>query len=55
MKYFAGGEADGEWKNDLLNGKAKMIYANGDTYDGYWKDGKRDGLGVLQLNYDGGR
>ena len=32
-----GGIYDGEWKDDLKNGKGKINFANGDHYDGEWK------------------
>eukprot|EP00960_Hanusia_phi_P040576 754532-Hanusia_phi.AAC.6 len=28
-----------------MSGRGKMVYANGDVYDGFWHDGKREGEG----------
>ena len=38
---------DGFWENDLPHGDGRMIYANGDVYEGQWYLGKRNGYGVL--------
>lgn len=32
------------------DGKGKMIYIKGDTYDGEWKDGVRNGYGIYTWN-----
>ena len=29
-----------------LKGKGKMIFSNGDTYEGYWVENKRNGEGI---------
>ena len=36
---------DGDWKDDVRNGKGKYTWINGDIYDGDWKDDKRNGKG----------
>ena len=57
MYYNNGDKYDGEWKNDLREGKGIMKYNNGDIYDGYWKNDKKDGKGIMINNngdkYDG--
>ena len=30
---------EGEWFNGLKDGMGIMIYANGERYDGFWKEG----------------
>ena len=30
-----------------MNGKGIYYYANGDKYDGEWKDDKKNGKGIL--------
>lgn len=32
---------------DKPHGEGRMIYANGDVYEGFWFMGKRSGYGVL--------
>jgi hypothetical protein len=32
---------------DKPHGEGRMIYANGDVYEGFWFIGKRSGYGVL--------
>jgi hypothetical protein len=36
----------GEEKNGVPHGKGKMVYANGDVYEGEWFDGKKNGQGI---------
>lgn len=43
----------GEYKDDLPNGKGKMIFKNADYYDGDWKDGKFEGQGRFVLRATG--
>ena len=38
----------------MRSGKGKLIRANGDIYEGEWKEDKRHGYGVL-LKSDGGK
>lgn len=38
---------------DVPNGKGKMEYTNGDTYDGEWAAGHYDGAGVYCWGYSG--
>jgi len=32
--------------DNLPNGQGIIIYPDGDTYEGSWKDGKKHGMGV---------
>ena len=32
-----------------------MLYENGDTYEGGWKDNMRSGRGIYIINNEGGR
>jgi len=38
-------EYRGEFKNDKIEGLGYLTYANGDTYEGYYRDNKKDGRG----------
>ena len=37
----------GEWKNDQKNGAARVVYGNGDRFEGSFKDGYRTGVGTV--------
>ena len=39
---------EGQWKFDKFEGHGKIIYANGDVYQGMVKDGKPHGQGVMK-------
>jgi len=43
---------DGEFSNNMRNGKGKMEYANGYIYEGEWKNNKREGKGTLWFQTD---
>ncbi len=46
MRYATGETYQGEWKNDLPNGKGVMCWTDkNERYDGEWKDGKQHGHG----------
>ena len=32
--------------NDFAHGRGRLIYANGDYYEGGWKQGENDGYGI---------
>lgn len=40
--------------NNEANGKGKFTHANGDIYDGNWKNGKAHGYGIF-IHHTGGR
>ena len=42
-------EYEGGFKNNLRHGKGRMIWRNGNKYEGMWKDGNADGYGCLSL------
>ena len=46
-KYKNGDIYEGNFINDLKEGKGEMEYNNGDKYNGIWKDDKREGKGKL--------
>ena len=39
MKTIQGNKYEGEFNFNLMHGQGKMIYYNGDVYDGTWKTG----------------
>ena len=49
MIYNNGDKFEGEFKNEIKEGKGKMIYKNGDIYEGEFKNDKREGNG--KMNY----
>lgn len=61
IKDKAGKEAkaqcEAEMKAGKLNGKVSMVWSDGDTFDGYYRDGLRDGQGLYRwasgASYDG--
>lgn len=46
-------EYTGFFKKGLPNGEGKYIWANGDVYDGEFKMGVKDGIGVFRSNSKG--
>lgn len=42
-----GASYEGQWKENMPNGKGFFNYANGDSYSGLFKNGKRHGHGEL--------
>jgi len=40
-------QREGFWLRDQHHGRGRMIYANGDVYEGEWLEGKRHGTGTL--------
>jgi hypothetical protein len=50
------GQGEAEMLAGLLNGKAAIKWSDGDSYDGYYKAGLREGKGIMKLangGYDG--
>jgi len=46
--YFDGTKYDGEFdSNGLKHGHGKIVYSNETTYEGDFKNGLRDGYGIL--------
>ena len=44
-------EYEGEYLNGLSHGEGKALYSNGDTYQGQWVEGKKQGIGTYFYNY----
>ena len=36
MDFINGNRYVGDWKNGIIEGKGKMIFSNGVTYEGQW-------------------
>ena len=51
--YPGGGLYEGEWRNDLKEGRGRMVFANGDEYEGEWLDNKRHGRGRQKSGSNG--
>jgi len=47
-----GSKYEGNWKDDMANGKGRLIHVDGDVYEGDWKDDKAHGKGKY-IHYDG--
>ena len=41
---------DGNWKNDIKEGKGIMLYNNDDRYEGYFKNDRIVGKGIMFHN-----
>lgn len=59
-EYADGSKYNGEWVDDLKNGKGVYEYPNGDKYSGDWVDDARNGKGRARgilgcLEYADGR
>ena len=52
LKMNDGSFYDGETKQGLPHGKGKMVWQNGDIYEGMFKNNKRNGMGK-RTNADG--
>jgi hypothetical protein len=37
---------EGDWKQDFMNGRGKMVHADGDIYEGEWLNDMAHGAGV---------
>jgi hypothetical protein len=44
---------EGKFKIVLPSGKGKYTWANGDTYNGYWKNGMKNGEGTYMFKING--
>ena len=40
----------GHYVNNLKEGFGKFIWVDGHSYEGFWKDGKQDGNGIIHNN-----
>ena len=47
-----GSKYEGYWKDDMANGRGRLIHVDGDVYEGDWKDDKAHGKGKY-IHYDG--
>lgn len=48
--YTSGNIYEGDWKNDIKEGKGVLTFSTGDIYDGNWLTNKRDGYGIYIYN-----
>ena len=45
--YNDGDIYEGQWSNDVYNGKGKEKYANGSSYEGTFKNDEKDQRGIF--------
>ena len=48
MYFKSGNIYEGNWENDIQNGKGIMYYKNGDIYNGFFKNGEINGNGIYK-------
>lgn len=48
MQFTNGDSYEGNWENDIMQGKGVYISSNGDKYTGNFKDGLKNGFGVIE-------
>lgn len=48
QKWPDGAIYEGEWREDVAEGKGKLVHVDGDVYYGEWKQDKANGFGVYQ-------
>ena len=53
MKYKDNRLYEGEWKNDLREGRGYEKYGNGNIYVGMFSKGKANGKGVYTWKHSG--
>ena len=46
MEWNNGERYEGEWKNDLKDGKGIHYFPNGERYEGEFKNGNAEGKGI---------
>ena len=49
MLHFGKRKYEGEFEKGKFNGKGKLNYSNGDTYEGDFLNNKKHGFGILNL------
>ena len=47
MRYPNKDKYEGQFKDDIINGKGVLLYHDGRKFEGSWKDGMKDGRGIL--------
>ena len=47
MIWASGEKYDGDWKNDMQEGKGTYLYASGTHYEGEWRNGVMEGKGTM--------
>lgn len=52
MIYANGSKYEGDWKNDIREGKGIFYFSNGDTYEGDFKNNIIDGNGTIHAKRD---
>ena len=53
MSFANGNVYEGDFSNDLMNGRGLMRYKNGDEYLGQFKNDIRHGKGTMKKKYSG--
>lgn len=49
MEYPDNSRLEVEWEEDKAVGLGKLFYANGDLYEGLFKDHKKEGKGIIRF------
>ena len=49
-KEYENGIYEGEFRNEIREGKGKMIWNDGDRYEGEWKNDNKNGIGIYYYN-----
>ena len=44
----------GNWEDETMEGYGEMMYADQNTYSGWWHMGKRHGHGRMEYEHNGG-
>ena len=47
--WISGKSYDGDWKRGFMDGIGKLVFEDGAVYQGAFKEGKKNGPGVVTL------
>lgn len=52
-EWFGDKHYEGDWKDGKMHGRGRLVYENGDVYDGNFHKGKKFGKGIFKWAKDG--